>query len=601
MALRTAFLKALRRRRPLKFLPEYPDAEAVVLAAVSSDATRLGYEPAALVERFIELRTPEAIEAEIKGYGWELETVEYQNDPDADDVPPFALASLAPMDGALAAAFMDMVRGHHPPPAPPANEAEGLLRRWGEGDEIAAAAAELEPAQLRWLIERLARYTNLDHAWHQLFALARTCPGERPRIEAALESWADGARLMPRAWFAEMEAGHFDPVHRLVRELMLSEEDWSLLLQPGVEESLGGLSGLGLQLPGDAMTRVLARGCNLPNLRTLHCQGTVWDEEFSQAIATTDSWPGLETLALRNNVMRAEDLAALWAGGSFPTLTRLEVFNATDAGSTSASPLRLKELAAALKGRSLARRGFSVRMTGMDIDVAGLRAFVSEPAARGLVGLSIIGSELNAPEIAVLAEAPLSLQSLTLHAGAIGPEGGRALANAPWRTGLRELSVFNQHIGDDAMAELLASLSDAPVRRLVLLHNQLGPKTAAVLSESHWPELEVLELSHNGLTDEDIADVLSNPSFQSLVRLEALATGAAEATARALTRTCFPSLHTVNLGDAVGGPAASILEEGMHDEAWAPRLKRLQLRGVEDTAMRGLHRDGVYVTNAMFA
>lgn len=598
--LRAAVLEALRRARPLTLRPALPGAEAAVEAAVTADARRVGREPEALLRPFVGLRDVEAIERGIQTHAWDLEAAVWETDPDAEP-PPSALASLVPLDASLTEAFVAKVLSLHPPPPPPTHDADALLRRWVEGHDVAEEAATLEPTLLTWLIDRLGSYVDVDHAWHQLFALARSCPHARPRIEAALEPWSDAARVMPRTWFAEIQAGHYDPAHRLVRELLLDENEWPLLLKPGIEESLGGLSGLGLRVPPDAMPALVERPPNLPNLRTLVCLALVWSDALARSMASTATWPGLTRLVLRDNPMHPEHLAELFVGTSFPALTMLEVFHASDRRAVPATPLRLVDVARALEGRPLRRSGFCLRATGLAIDAEGLRAFVAEPAARALSGLDVIASPLQAADLAILAAAPLSLASLTLHQGQVGPEGARALAGASWRGGLRDLRLSNQAIGDDAMAELLTSLADAPVRSLALLHNQLGPRTSAALGALRWPRLERLELSHNRFTDEDVAQVLANPAFRSLQHFEALGTGASEATAKALAQGSFPDLKVLNLGDAFGDRAAAILASARNDAGGLPSLKRLQLRGAGDEAMAALERPGVYATNAMFA
>ncbi|MEM1032939.1 MAG: hypothetical protein AAGN82_21515 [Myxococcota bacterium] len=136
---------------------------------------------------------------------------------------------------------------------------------------------------------------------------------------------------------------------------------------------------------------------------------------------------------------------------------------------------------------------------------------------------------------------------------------------------------------------------DAP-RHLELRHQDLGEVTAGALATAELASLEHLDLSYNPIADGDLARMLRNPTLQRLRYLSLLGTGANEETAAALAEGTFSELEVLELGDRTSDMAVSTLRHAV-----LPKLRRMQLRGASTAAIAPLQREGVFVTNAMFA
>lgn len=136
---------------------------------------------------------------------------------------------------------------------------------------------------------------------------------------------------------------------------------------------------------------------------------------------------------------------------------------------------------------------------------------------------------------------------------------------------------------------------DAP-RHLELRHQDLGEVTAGALATAELASLEHLDLSYNPIADGDLARMLRNPTLQRLRYLSLLGTGANEETAAALAEGTFSELEVLELGDRTSDMAVSTLRHAV-----LPKLRRMQLRGASTAAIAPLQREGVFVTNSMFA
>ncbi len=601
---RRVVIEALRRVIPLQVLDAYPEADAAVNAALAEERARTGWSRGELLARVGDAREPAALDRAILDHDYALEADELSRDPDAPDHVPTALARLVPVDRALADAYARAYREAHPPPPVPGADVEGVLERWRRGEEVLERALALSPSERRELVARVARHRDVDHAWHLLFALAAARPGELlDPIERALAGWSDGARVMPRAWWEDIRAGRFAPAHRLVRQLVVERAEVEVLLQPGVEQSLGGLTGLGLsRLEEPALLEVLQLPW-LAGVRELHLLRVPWTEAGAAALATTRALPGVRRLTLSGGVIDPAQLATLWLGSSCPALERLtlETLRTTrPSGQKFAEqviddPVPLRELAVALRGRALARPPFAVVLKGLGVDTPGVDALAREPSFQALAGVDWLFCALETRAIQRLAAAPLQLRRFVLNLGKLGPAGARALADAVWLPQLETLELPAQSCGDAPTAALLRR--GLQLRELVLRHNSLAEETAEALAQLPLRALEVLILSYNQFTDDQLARVLANPSLGALRAFEALGTGASTRTCEALRdHGHLRRLERVNLGDAVSDAGARALAE-----AELPALTRLQLRGVSDQAIGALAREGVYVTNAMFA
>ncbi len=595
-------LTALRRAAPLTIVASFPDADAAVARVLDEEVARTGRTREDILGHLGRATEPARLDQAILSYDYDLEGLEYAANPDAPDHAPTELAALVPLDDSLAAALVRAINVAHPLPPPPGNDVDGLLERWRSGEDIVELANELRPEDRRVLITALAGYTNVDEAWHVLFALAERDPDDRALVERSLTDWSDGARLMPRHWWAAIKEGRFDPVHRLVRQLMVNADDAPVLSLPGVEQSLGGLTGLGLQQIDEPQLLAILGHPWLRNIQQLHVRGVTWTPSIAERLATMTTMAGVRTLVIGGGVLAPEALADLWVGSSFPRLERLEISAPTTTRPSGHSyeeqvvddPVPLVEVADALRGRPLARDPFELELKGLGVDTAGIRAIARQPALAGLSGLIWTFCVLDEHDLRLLAASPLQLERFELHLGTLGPEGARALGEASWLAKLGELALPAKRTGDAPMAALLERCGS--LRRLVLRHNGLGEQTANVLASMPLRELEHLELSYNPISDDDLGRILANPSLSSLKRFEALGTGASVAVGRAMAEhEHLAELQVVNLGDHVDDEAI-----GWISRATLPRLRRLQVRGASDAALGQLQSPDLFVTNAMF-
>ncbi len=603
---RRLVIAALRRRAPLRVIDQLPAAMATSLveAALAQESARAGHTREELLARVGGGHEPKALDRAILDYDYDLESEELARDPDAPDHLPTELARLVPCDRAIAEAFARMHHAAYPPPPEPGYDVEGLLERWRRGEEVLERALALAPEERRELINRVAGYRDLDHAWHLLFALAEADGAALlEHVEQALAGWSDGARVMPRAWWQDIRAGRFAPTHRLVRQLVVERDEVEVLLQSGVERSLGGLTGLGLSGLGERELLAVLQRPWLAGVRELHLLRVNWTAAGVTELATTRALPGVRRLTLSGGVIAPEQLAALWLGSSCPALERLSLATLKTTRPSGQKfpeqviddPVSLRELASALRGRPLARPPFAVVLKGLGVDTEGVRAIAEEPSFQALTGVDWLFSPLETDAIQRLAAAPLQLRRFALHLGKLGEAGARALAGASWIPQLEELELPAQSTGDAPMAALLRRCQR--LRALVLRHNSLAEQTAEALAQLPMQDLQVLELSYNRVSDEQLARALANPSLGALRVLEALGTGASTKTCEALRdHAHLRALERVNLGDEVSDEGARALAE-----AELPSLRRVQLRGVSAKAIAALDREGVYVTNAMYA
>ncbi|MEM9072202.1 MAG: hypothetical protein AAGE52_27090 [Myxococcota bacterium] len=475
--------------------------------------------------------------------------------------------------------------------------AESVLRWWrlGKNENANALAATLDDHEYGQLLHRLASYRDLDDAWHFIFALVEARPAFLDEAMKALHAWTDDARLMPRHWWSEIQAGRFHEMHQLVRQLIVNDDEADVLRQRGAGQSLGGLTGLGLEVADEDLETLLALPY-LSNLEVLHVRN-VGPDPRALCTATLPA----KTLVLQGGSPRPEILADLWTGPSFPALEELTFASLrhpiphrrTFPEQLWENVLPVEEIAAALRGRSLARDPFYLEFKGLGIDEDAIRALAAEPAFHQLRGISLIFSPITAAQIALLEHAPLKWERLRLHLGKIEAEGAAILARAPWVTTLRDLELSSQSMGDEAAAGLLRRL--AP-ERIALRHNQLGSRSARALASADLAELEHLDLSHNPLSDEDLAAVLRNPTLKKLVRFEALGTRFGAAAAEALVAGSFSTLEAINAGDDLPNEAAAALLGGTF-----PKLARLQLVGVSNETIERLRDAGLPAINARFA
>src|SRR5262249_10115417 len=153
-------------------------------------------------------------------------------------------------------------------------------------------------------------WVDSDPAWHMLFTIAETSSGALQRVEPAIRHWSDGARVMPKSWWAAIQDGDYATHHQLVRQLVLKGDEAAILLRKGVRDSLGGLAGLGLDgIDLELLTEILDLDwlANVVELRLI-------DSRVPAKLATTDAFPGVRRLVLRHCTATAKAIADLLVG-----------------------------------------------------------------------------------------------------------------------------------------------------------------------------------------------------------------------------------------------------------------------------------------------
>lgn len=429
--------------------------------------------------------------------------------------------------------------------------------------ELAESAGDDEIAAI---VETLARW-GTDHAWHGLFDIAEASPDRLALVEEAVTGWSDDLRVMPRAWWSEIEEGEHHAYHRLARSNVFEGDEVRVLELPGARESLRHLTQVQLRLAGDDELAALAHA-GLDRIRELQVVDSCLSCAGVADVVVAPAFPSLETLAFIG----------------------IEV----DPPSVAPRPMPLEDLAGALAGRETRRARFDLLLIGLGVDAAGMRAFGAQAALRGIGTICFGDSDVGSDEIAILAtsEHARELTGLALRAGGmVGEAGARALAAAPFARHLQVLELFEQRT-TDAIADVLARIEPGTARLLELRGNELGPRTARVLGAADLSGLRQLSLNDNPLSDEDLAHIVRNPTLRSLEVLEMLGTGAGEDTARALAEAeHLTALRVLSAGDHFGDGAAAILGGARALDS----VEHLGLAGVSDAALRALQaaREGM--------
>ncbi len=152
-------------------------------------------------------------------------------------------------------------------------------------------------------------------------------------------------------------------------------------------------------------------------------------------------------------------MAALIALPAFARMAALRLDGLGDAGAAQLGTARLPELR-------------ELRVPAAGLTAVGIEALVAGELARGLAILDVSRNAIGDAGAGALAAAALpQLRQLQCSSCAFGPEGGRALAAAPWLGQLAELDVRDNRV-DEPAARALASAATG-VRRIGLTGNPL--------------------------------------------------------------------------------------------------------------------------------
>lgn len=147
----------------------------------------------------------------------------------------------------------------------------------------------------------------------------------------------------------------------------------------------------------------------------------------------------------------------------------------------------------------------------------GLEALLTTRRLRGLTALGFTGQGLGDAGAARLgaSRAFPRLRALTLTVDRVTGDGLRALARAPWFTGLERLALTDNELGPLG-AEVLAATPFKRLTRLTLSKNRLGTEGAVALARSpHLATVRSLWLSSNRIGQTGAEALLEAPTLRA--------------------------------------------------------------------------------------
>jgi uncharacterized protein (TIGR02996 family) len=274
-----------------------------------------------------------------------------------------------------------------------------------------------------------------------------------------------------------------------------------------------GLVGHGIETLG---VRALTEFQLLPRLRSLdlsdnHAVG----DQAVRALAGASGAAGLHTLNLARTNLTPRGVSDLFGSPFLQGLRELDVSTAKrrdlaglvesiaqspvfanlaalDLGGHPLQPADLQRLFAAAGGRTFVRLG----LAGCGLDAAAAEALAAIPFG-GLTALDLRRNRLGPDGLRALAEAPglASLTALRLGWNDVRDTGAKALAASPHLTRLTALDLSHNNIGGPGLRALAASPNLAGLRELDLSANYVGPSSVEALTSSpHLSRLRTLTL-----------------------------------------------------------------------------------------------------------
>jgi uncharacterized protein (TIGR02996 family) len=331
---------------------------------------------------------------------------------------------------------------------------------------------------------------------------------------------------------------------------------------------LRNLRGLALTFPvGDAGAAALARSEHLARLERLTLDQTLWctatavralsaagwfrglrtldaselDGEAFEELCRLEPFPRLHTLELDESSFPTAAWRVFGRSKSFPRLARLA--NGTELAAGQAE---------ALAGATTFRPA-DLNLGACAIGNDGARALARAPWLGSLRRLGLAFNLLTATGFAAIAGCRrlTGLKYLDLSYNTPGALGLRRLAANPALRGLTTL-LLNRQGGPGptpaAVHEVLATLDMPDLRRLELSGHPVGSNGARELAGGKFHNLTRLDLRQCKLTDAAMTGLLSAPALQNLIELD-LAHNGLRAGVTALTdRRVMPRLSLCDLG-----------------------------------------------------
>jgi uncharacterized protein (TIGR02996 family) len=265
-------------------------------------------------------------------------------------------------------------------------------------------------------------------------------------------------------------------------------------------------------LPADAARNVTsAAWAGLAEL----CIHEWLDREAADAIIASEQLGALEVLNLSSHQGLS---SGRWAAFlRHPGLTRLCVLG-LDFNAEGGTPADLPDTLAALDLPAL--RFLDLRETGMD--AAAAEALARSPAAPRLVGLKLDYNPLGKEGVQAIAAGDFrALRFLGLSSVGAGYEGVKALARAPWLSGVACLQLAENGLGPAAVKALATSPHVGGLRVLNLNANQgLKAGLTTLVASPRLTSLEVLSLAGANVTEAQMHALAAGPLAERLVSLD---------------------------------------------------------------------------------
>jgi uncharacterized protein (TIGR02996 family) len=266
--------------------------------------------------------------------------------------------------------------------------------------------------------------------------------------------------------------------------------------------------------------------------------------------------PGLEGLKLGLNPLTSRGLRALLGSGRLAGLRRLEL-------AVLQAEVELGHVAASAPLPRLTR--LSLRQC--ELGRAGVQAIAWSDQLAGLRSLSLEGNSPGASGFAALAPSPLlgQLTDLDLTATAPDASGLRSLAASSRLGALRRLVLSHNDLAG-RLAALVPARLPSP-RSLAISGANLGPDDARALAAAPWlAGLTTLDLHRNRLGPEGVAALVSSPHLTSLRTLDLSENQLGEDGLRALAASlCLAGVRRLLLREnGLGGQTAAILASSPH-------------------------------------
>lgn len=291
---------------------------------------------------------------------------------------------------------------------------------------------------------------------------------------------------------------------------------------------------LNCHLIGDPGANTLVSSPHLANLRSLRLYLGTQTGCVAEALATNAQLSRLEELEVGYNDDQGhsgefgdDGLRALVASSCFEGLRRLVL----ERGRIGAGGIR------ALAGSPLLDSLEELSTHGNPIGLEGVKALARSPGIAHLRKLDLYGS------------AGVDEEDEEFPGSTLGVEGVRALAPSPYLTGLTELMLSWNEMGDKGAGALSRATSLHGLRRLDISMNEMGEKGATAIAGSpNLTSLVDLDIGYNDISDSGVRALVDSPSMAGLRKLSLAWTEVTDESMYALAKSPhLTQLRTLNL------------------------------------------------------